>query len=70
MNTQAPPPPNTNEAPGNVPASKLHDDVETAAEHFVSVLKNIDALGSRELSLAKTKVEEAVMWAKAHIAKL
>ncbi len=28
-----------------------------------------DATGSRELSLAKTKVEEAVMWATKHLTR-
>ena len=34
----------------------------------LALLLNIDALGtSREISIAKTKVEEAVMWAVKHI---
>ncbi len=33
--------------------------------HLISVIENLGS--SRELSLAKTKVEEAVMWAVKHI---
>lgn len=43
---------------------------------FVSLLHAIgntdpngDRLGSRELSLAQTKIEEAVMWAVKHVTK-
>lgn len=43
-------------------------DMVDIKDHGLSFLRRIDALGSsRELSLAMTKVEEAVMWAVKHI---
>lgn len=39
---------------------ELYEAIETVASHYESG-------GSRELSLAKTKAEEAVMWAVKHI---
>lgn len=42
-------------------------DIKDLGFHFWSVL---DALGtSRELAIAKTKIEESVMWAVKHITK-
>ncbi len=41
--------------------------IKDMGSHFVDA---IDAVGSsRELSLAKTKIEEAVMWAVKHITR-
>jgi hypothetical protein len=36
---------------------------------FIGLCDMIEPKGSRELSLAKTKMEEAVMWAVKHITK-
>lgn len=36
---------------------------------FWEVIDTLDNFGSRELSLAKTKVEEAVMWATKHLTR-
>lgn len=36
-------------------------------EQFLALLVEIEADGSRELSLARTKIEEAVMWAVKHV---
>lgn len=48
-------------------------DINFHADQFLSLLHKIGKtdpangrLGSRELSLAQTKIEEAVMWAKKH----
>lgn len=41
------------------------EEVKAIATHMYGLLKGIG--DSRELSLAKTKVEEAVMWAVKHI---
>lgn len=36
---------------------------------FWEAIHSLDAFGSRELSLAKTKVEEAVFWATKHLSR-
>lgn len=36
---------------------------------FWEVIDTLDSFGSRELSLAKTKIEEAVMWATKHLTR-
>lgn len=41
------------------------EEVKAIATHFYGLLTGIG--DSRELSLAKTKLEEAVMWATKHI---
>ena len=42
--------------------------MQTVKEHVAIVYSYIDSIGqSRELSLSKTKLEEAVMWATKHI---
>ncbi len=43
--------------------------IKDAGLEFYGLLDNIAPAGSREISLAKTKVEEAVMWAVKHITK-
>ena len=46
---------------------KVLSDAEKA---WMKEVKDLDVIGSsRELSLAKTKIEEAVMWAVKHITK-
>lgn len=50
------------------PAEKL--EVESIKSGGLDLLSRVEALGnSRELSIAKTKIEEAVMWAVKHITK-
>lgn len=44
--------------------------VKDTGLHFydqLTLMEEVDGRGSRELSLAKTKIEEAVMWAVKHI---
>ena len=50
----------------------LNEDEKAAVQDIKSIglafVRSCDAMGnSRELSLAKTKMEEAVMWAVKHI---
>lgn len=49
------------------PQKRQVDNIKTLGERF---LAECDAIGgSRELSLAKTKMEEAVFWAVKHITR-
>lgn len=41
------------------------DEIKTMGNHLHAMLEDLGA--SRELSIAKTKLEEAVMWASKHI---
>lgn len=50
------------------PKSSIVADIEAAKTSFVSYLSGLGV--SRELSLAITKIEEAALWAKAHVEKL
>jgi len=43
--------------------------IEAKAEALVAEIHSYEALGSREISLAKTKVEEAVLWFRQHVLK-
>lgn len=43
-------------------------EIKDAGLNFMDTIESIGA-NSRELSLAKTKIEEAVMWAVKHITK-
>ncbi len=52
------------------------DDIKDAGLGFIQLLHRVggtdangDRQGSRELSLAQTKIEEAVMWAVKHITR-
>lgn len=47
---------------------KLHNEIREAGKEF-SFLINDLVLDSREKSLALTKIEEAVMWANAGLAR-
>ena len=52
----------------------LSDDekrqMQAIKDHGLSFFELVDGIGqSREMSLAKTKIEEAVMWAVKHITK-
>ena len=40
--------------------------IKVAGANFIEILDGV-SLGSREISLAKTKTEEAVMWAVKHV---
>lgn len=46
-------------------------EIKDAGEGFLALIEKVASEGanSRELSLARTKVEEAVMWAVKHITK-
>lgn len=44
---------------------ELVEEVKTIARHMYGLLQGIG--DSRELSIAKTKLEESVMWAVKHI---
>lgn len=39
------------------------DAIKAAGTTFLDVVQDMSGHGSREFSLAKTKIEEAVMWA-------
>lgn len=47
-----------------------HDSIQKIKDAGLAFYELCDAIGqSREMSLAKTKVEEAVMWATKHISR-
>lgn len=43
--------------------------IKDLGAQFYILLGQVEPKGSRELSIAKTKIEEAVMWAVKHITK-
>ena len=49
------------------PAYIFRDDVKDAGMALWNKIHALEAAGSRELSIAKTKTEEAVMWAIKHL---
>ena len=51
-------------------SDKEKELMQLMKDHGVAFVEGCDEIGqSRELSLAKTKMEEAVMWAVKHITK-
>jgi ribosomal protein L10 len=56
--------------PPDARRAELHDELRQATKNFTStVLVHLDNPESREVSLFLTKMEEALFWLNAHVAR-